>query len=69
MVPHGYYNRNVDMDIILSIMSECDAKYFMDVSTTIPIRKSYFIKSHIHDPATPTYLEALSGQHVDEYYK
>ena len=28
-----------------------------------------FFKFQSHDPDTPTYIEALSGEHTDEYYK
>ena len=33
------------------------------------MRESYILKSQIHDTDTPTYMEALSGEHADKYYK
>ena len=32
-------------------------------------RESYVLKCQIHDPDTPTYMEAPSGENADEYYK
>ena len=33
------------------------------------MREYYVLKSQIHDPDTPMYMEDLSGKHADEYYK
>ena len=33
------------------------------------MRESYDIKTQIHDPDTPTYMEALSGENSEEYFK
>ena len=32
-------------------------------------RESYAIKTQSHDPDTPTYMEALSGENSEEYFK
>ena len=32
------------------------------------MRSSYALKSQIHDPDTPIFMEALSGKHINEYY-
>ena len=41
----------------------------MDAPLKFHMRESYALNSQIHDPDTPTYMEALSGEHADEYYK
>ena len=33
------------------------------------MRESYALKSQSHDPYTPTYMEALSGENADENFK
>ena len=33
------------------------------------MREYYVFKSQIHDPDTPTYMEPLSGDNVEEYFK
>ena len=33
------------------------------------MRESYVVKSQNHDSDNPTYMEALSGENMDEYYK
>ena len=33
------------------------------------MRESYALKTQIHDPDTPTYMEALSGETLEEYFK
>ena len=41
----------------------------MDEPSTVHMRESYFLKSHIRDLDTLTYIEALSSENVGEYYK
>ena len=41
----------------------------MDMPSTFHIRKSYVLKTQIHDLDTPTYMEALSGENAEEYFK
>ena len=45
------YDSNVDTDDIISLLAEWDAE-----------RESYSIKTQSHDPDTPMYMEALSGE-------
>ena len=33
------------------------------------MRESYVIKTQSYDPDTPTYMEALSGEDSEEYFK
>ena len=33
------------------------------------MRESYALKTQSHDPDTPTYMEALSGENPEEYFK
>ena len=33
------------------------------------MRESYVFRSQIHDPDTPMYMEALSGENTEEYFK
>ena len=33
------------------------------------MREYYAIKTQSHDPDTPTYMEALSGENSEEYFK
>ena len=53
------YDINVDTDNIISPLSEQDGEYCMDAPSTFHMGESYAIKYHIHDPDTPTYMEAL----------
>ena len=62
-------NSNVDTDDILSILAEWDAKYCMDTPSKFHMWKSYVLKSQSHDTDTPNYMEALSGENTDEYFK
>ena len=41
----------------------------MDATSTFHTREYHFLKSKSHDTDTPTYMEALSFEHADEYYK
>ena len=33
------------------------------------MRESYVLKTQSHNPDTPNYMEALSGENTDEYFK
>ena len=50
-------------------MSEWDVEYRMDTPSTFHMRESYVLENQIHDPNTPTYMEALSGENSEEYFK
>ena len=58
MIQDRYYDSNVDTYDILSLQAEWDAE-----------RESYAIKTQSHDPDTPIYMEALSGENPEEYFK
>ena len=53
------------MDDILSLLAEWDTEYCMDTPSTFYMRETYAIKTQIHDPDTPTYMEALSGENLE----
>ena len=69
MICYGDYDSNVDTDEILLLLSEWDAKYFIDTPSNFHIRRSYVLKSQILDPDTPKYMEILSGEKSEEYFK
>ena len=69
MVQHGYLNRNVDMNDILSLLAEWDSEDFMDTPSTFHMREPCIIKSQRHDTDTTTYMEALSVENTEEYFK
>ena len=69
MIQDRDLNNNVDTDDILSLLAEWDAEGCVDTPSTFHMRKSYVFKSQIHDPDTPTYIEALSGKNLEEYFK
>ena len=50
-------------------MDEWDAEYCMDTPSTFHMRESYVLKYQIHGPDIPTYMEALSGENLEEYFK
>ena len=52
-----------------SLLDEWDAEDCMDTRSTFHIRESYALKTQSHDPDTPTYMEALSGENLEEYFK
>ena len=58
MIQDRDYDSNVDTDDILSLQAEWDAE-----------KESYAIKTQSHDPDTPMYMEALSGENPEEYFK
>ena len=58
MIQDRDYDSNVDTEYFLSLQAEWDAE-----------RESYAIKTQSHDPDTPTYMEALSGENSEEYFK
>ena len=68
MIQFGYLNINEDKYEIILVLADWDAKVCMDAPSTFHMRESYALKSQIHDPDTPTFMEALSGKHMNEYY-
>ena len=59
-------NSNVDTYDNLSLLAKWDAEDCMNTPSTFHIRESYDLKNQIHDPDTPTYMEALSGENSEE---
>ena len=41
----------------------------MDEPSTFYMRKYYYLKSQGQDPGATMYMEALSGDNADKYYK
>ena len=62
-------NSNVYTDDIILLLAEQDAEDCMDTPSTFHMRETYVLKSQIHDPDTPKYMEALSSENTDEYFK
>ena len=62
MIQDRDFDSNVDTDDILSLMSEWYTEYCMDIPSTFHSKESYVLKTESHDPDTPTYMEALSGE-------
>ena len=69
MIQDRDFDSNVDTDDILSLLAEWDAEDCMDTPSKFHTRESYALKNQIHDPDTPTYMEALSGENPEEYFK
>ena len=69
MVHNGDYNINVDTDTIPLSLTDWESKYFMKAPLTLCIREPNDIESKSLDPDTPTYMEELSGEYANEYYK
>ena len=66
MIQHGYIDCNIDTDDIISLLYELDAEDYMYGPSTFHMREYYDLKAQIHDPDTPTYMEALSGENTEE---
>ena len=69
MIQDRDFDSNVDTDGILLLMAEWDAEDCMDKPSTFHIRESYALKTQSHEHDTPTYMEALSGENPEEYFK
>ena len=65
MIRNRDYDRNVDTEKVLYLLAGWDAQDCMDYMSKFYIREPYDIKSHSHQPNTPMYMEALSGEHMD----
>ena len=64
MIQDRDLDRNVDMDDILSLLAEWYAEGCMDTPSTFHMKEYYALKNQSHDPYTPTYMEALSGENL-----
>ena len=62
MIKDGYFNINVDRYDILLLLADWDAEDCMDTPSTFLMREAYALKTQSHDPDTPMYLVALSGE-------
>ena len=69
MIQDRDFDSNVDTHDILYLLAEWNAEDFMDTPSTFHMREYYAIKTQSHDPDTPTYMEALSGEKLEEYFK
>ena len=69
MIQDRHFDSNVDTYDILSLLAEWDTEDCMDTPSTFHMRESYDLKTQIHDPDTPTYMEALSGENPEEYFE
>ena len=69
MIQFGYLNINVDTYDVLLLLDEWYAEDCIDTPSTFHMRECYVINSLSHDPDTPTYIEALSGENAEEYFK
>ena len=50
-------------------MDKCDSEDGMDTPSKFHMRESYVLKSQSHDHDTTTFVETLSGENLDEYFK
>ena len=66
MIKYRDINSNIDKNDILSFMADWDIEYCMYTPSTFNMREYYFSKSQIHNPDTPTYMEDLSGENLEE---
>ena len=57
------------MDETIFLLADWDSQYCMHVLSILHMRKYYAIKPKIQDPYTPLYMEALLGEHTEEYHK
>ena len=62
MIQDRDINSNVDTDYILLLLDEWYVEDCMDMPSAFHMRESYVLRTQIHDPDTPTYMEALSGE-------
>ena len=69
MIQYRDLDSNLDTDDILSLLAEWDAEDCMDTPSRFHMRESYALKTQSHDPDTPMYMEALSGENSEEYFK
>ena len=69
IIQYGGKDSNVYIYNILYLLGYWNTQYCMDVTSIVNMRSSYYIKSHIQNPDTPMYMEALSGESVEYYYK
>ena len=69
MIKYGGLNRNIDTNDILSLLDEWYTEYFMNMTSTFHMREYFVIKSQRNNPNNLTYMVALSGENLEEYFK
>ena len=69
MIQDRDFDSNVDTDDILSLLAEWDAEDCIETPSTFHMREYYALKTQSHDPYTPKYMEALSGENSEEWFK
>ena len=62
MIQDRDLNRNVDTGNIRLLLADWGAECCMNTPSTFHMREFYVLNTQIHDPDTPTYMEALSGK-------
>ena len=67
MILYGYYDKYLDKEMIILLLAEWNTEDCMDAPPMIYMREPHDLKSQIHYPDAPTYVELLSGKHSDEY--
>ena len=69
MIQDRDFDSNVDTYDILLLLAEWDAEDCMDTPSMFHMKESYALRTQSHDPDTPTYVEALSGENLEEYFQ
>ena len=69
MIQDRDFDSNVYTDDTLLLLAEWEAEDCMNMPSTFRIRESYALKTQSQYPDTPTYMEALSGENLEEYLK
>ena len=65
MIRDGDYDKNVDMDDIIYLISGWDEEYCIDDPQELHMREYYAIKSQGQDPDNALYTEELSSEYQD----
>ena len=69
MIQDRYLNSNIDTDDILLLLAEWGSEDCMHTPSTFHMKESYVLNTQSHYPDTTTYMEALSGENSEEYFK
>ena len=64
MIRNEDYDINIDTDEILYLMGAWDVEDCMDSTPSFRISESSSLRYQSNYPDTPTYMEALSGDHL-----
>ena len=63
------FDRNVNTYDILSLLDEWDVEDCIDTPSKIHVKEYYALKIQSHNTDAPIYMEALSGENSEEYFK